>query len=90
MDTRKNTKKAVAPQEPQTVIYLGPSLKNIVLTGTIFNNGLPPRLEAAKTEQPAIGELLIPIGQAVEARKQLAVPGSALRNLYESITRKEL
>ena len=29
----------------EVVIYLGPTIKNVVATGTVFNNGLPQNLQ---------------------------------------------
>lgn len=90
MDSHDNTKlkkreKQVASQKEEPVIFLGPYIKGLVTPGTVFNNGLPPALEEAKKKIPAIGEVLIPISRAADARKQLEQKGSAINAFYKQI-----
>lgn len=89
MDSRKEGKTEKKLQQAvlrktEAVIYLGPNIKGIVNTGTVFNNGLPDNLRQAVKEIPEIGELLIPLSQVVKARKKLSLPGSSLRIFYEN------
>ena len=88
MDSRKEGKtekklQQAVPRKVEAVIYLGPKIKGIVNTGTVFNNGPPDNLGQAVKEMPEIGELLIPLSQVVEARKKLSLSGSSLRIFYE-------
>lgn len=68
-----------------TVMYLGPSIKGVAATGTVYNNGLPKELEDEVGEQPFLKELLIPVGGIAEAQKALKDKGSALSIIYKKI-----
>lgn len=88
MAEQQNTEAANAvgeekKQEP--VIYLGPYLRRIATPGTVLVNGLTPALEKAKKENPAIGELLVPLSKAVGARKQIEVKGSSMNLIYQNV-----
>lgn len=85
MDLHENNQKPMSQskvRKKEPVIYLGPNIKAVVNTGTVFTNGLPEHLKKAVKEMPEIGELLIPLSQAVEARKKLLQPGSSLGIFY--------
>lgn len=85
--TRQETKATVKREAAQkeTMIYMGPTIQNVVVTGTLFNNGLPGRLLQEMERQPVIGSLIVPVSRAAETQKELAVPGSALATIYEKI-----
>lgn len=69
-----------APQE-ETRCYIGPPTLGII-SGTIYNAGLPPVLEVAIKEQPVIKNLVVPISKLAEANKALSSPDSALTRFY--------
>lgn len=82
---KKKTTGAAAKEELQEpVIYLGPYLRRIAAPGTVLANGLTPALEKAKKENPAIGELLVPLSRAAEVRRQIQVKGSAMNLMYQN------
>jgi hypothetical protein len=86
MDLHENNQKPMSKskvlRKKEPVIYLGPNIKAVVNTGTVFINGLPEHLTKAVKEMPEIGELLIPLSQVVEVRKKLSQPGSSLGIFY--------
>lgn len=67
------------------VMYIGPTIKRVVSTNTIFNNGLPDRLKQKISEEPVIGTLIVPVNGLSEARKKLNEPASAIRACYEQV-----
>ena len=69
-----------------TVMYIGPSIKNIATTGTLYNNGLPEPMLREMEKQPAIKNLIVPVGELAAAQKELATAGSALAVIYGKIT----
>lgn len=83
------TKKKEGPKQGdgqgQTVMYLGPTIKGVVATGTIYSNGLPKALEEEMKKQPLIKELLTPVGQIAEKQKALKDNGSAISVIYGKI-----
>jgi len=83
LQSAEATDAAGEARKTEPVIYLGPHLRRIAVPGTVYVNGLTPMLEKAKKENPAIGELLVPLSKAPEARKQLMVKGSAMSLFYQ-------
>lgn len=71
--------------QKKTVVYIGPTIKSVVSTGTIYNNGLPESLKKEIEKLPLIGSLLIPVDGLAAAQKELATPGSALAVIYEKV-----
>lgn len=75
--------------QKKTVIYIGPSIKNVVSTGTLYNNGLPKILKEEMVKQPVIKKLIIPVEDLSEAQRKLATPGSALATVYGKVITQE-
>lgn len=69
----------------ETVVYIGPSIKNVVVTGTIYTNGLPEAVKKEMERQPALKSLLVPISGLAEAQKELNIPGSAMATIYKKV-----
>lgn len=69
--------------EKQTMVYVGPSLKNVVQTGAAFRGGYPVTLEREIRERPYLLELMIPAENLAAARKELRRAGSSLNHLYQ-------
>ena len=79
-------KRQAVPQQAakkETVIYLGPEIPGVISTGTVLNNGLTPQTEKAVKEFPALKMLLVPVGNAVKAKKELKNEVSALSACYK-------
>lgn len=75
-------------EQKKTVMYIGPSIKNVVSTGSLYNNGLPEKLTQAMEKQPAIKSLIVPLSGLAAAQKELAIPGSALSIIYGKVNTK--
>lgn len=84
-ETRVRTAARKENTQKETVIYIGPSIRNVVSTGTLYNNGLPERLKKEMEKQPVIGNLIIPVSCLAAAQRELAVPGSALAVVYGKV-----
>ena len=65
------------------VIYMGPEIPGVVSVGMVFSRGLPPQMERTLKELPAVGKLLVPVGEAVDARKKLKNKMSAISICYK-------
>jgi hypothetical protein len=86
-DPRESTKQSQAASV-EARIYIGASFRGVA-TGTIYRGDkLPPAIEVAMKEVPALKELLVPISELLEAQKQLRNPESALSRLYEASKNK--
>ena len=71
--------------EKSVVIYIGPTIDEVVASNTIFNNGISKELENTIKEIPAVGKLIIPINQLSAARIQINTKNSALAVCYENV-----
>ena len=54
----------------EVVIYLGPTIKNVVATGTVFNNGLTKAVVEAIDKCPAVDELIVPVVKVDERGRE--------------------
>lgn len=79
MPEKKGTAKQAAGK---TVMYLGPSITRVAATGTVYNNGLTPQMQAAAEELPALNTLLVEIGGIVQARHDLRDKNSGISICY--------
>ncbi|QPA33431.1 hypothetical protein [Thermaerobacillus caldiproteolyticus] len=80
-------------QQPEALIYVGPSLPNGMLTKyTIFSNGIPDHLKSHFEKCPAFKRLFIPASQLTAAESRLKDTTSAesvfYRQTIEYFTRK--
>ena len=69
--------------EKQIMVYVGPSLKNIVQTGAACKGGYPPKLKQEMKNRPYLSELMVPAENLAAARKELRRTGSSLNQLYQ-------
>lgn len=89
MSDKKNVKKEElagtqqAKSEKEVVIWLGPSISGVAMTGTVYKNGLPPQMQKAVDDVPALANLLVPITRAVKVRRDLSNPRSASKICYD-------
>lgn len=81
----ETTAKKPAEQKEKAVIWLGPAIAGVAMTGTVYRNGLTPQLEKMKTELPAATKLLVETKDAARVRKALADPQSAESLCYEKV-----
>lgn len=69
----------------QTVMYIGPSIPNVVQTSTVFKDGvLPGPLKKCVEEKPYMKKLLVPIKELPAAMKELN-GSSALNSIYRRV-----
>lgn len=79
-------KKQAAPRQAakrETVIYLGPEIPGVISGGTVLNNGLTLQMERAAAELPALNRLLVPVRDAVRAKRELKNEVSAIAVCYK-------
>lgn len=77
--------KKLAEQKEKTVIWLGPAIAGVAMTGTVYQNGLTAQVEKMKTELPACTKLLVETKDAARVRKALTDPQSAESLCYEKV-----
>lgn len=70
----------------EILIYVGPTIPNVISTNSIFNNGIPKQLQELISIKPYVSALLVPIEKLAQARVELRNPGSAFSVLYKKIT----
>lgn len=65
------------------VIYLGPAIPGVVVSGTVYNNGLTSQLEKAVKECPTLKKLLVEVKSAGRVRKEIRDTQSAAGIWYQ-------
>lgn len=69
----------------QTVMYIGPSIPNVVQASVVFKDGvLPEALKKCVEEKPYMKKLLVPIEELPAAMKELN-GSSALNSIYRRV-----
>lgn len=81
-------KATAAKGTAEPVAYLGPDLKNISISGTVYVGGLPDALQAKIQEVPAIKGLIVPISSLATTGVAIRTQGTALNNLYNVVSAK--
>jgi hypothetical protein len=76
--TKKETKKAA-------MIYAGPTVSGVVVSGSVFINGLPANVEEATKKCPSIKELIVPVKDVNKIRKELTKKDGAVKRFYEEV-----
>lgn len=79
---KKETAQGRAGQAAPTMVYVGPSIKNILQGGTAFKGGYPPKVAEMLKAHPFMAGLMVPAGKLADARKSMADPGGELATLY--------
>lgn len=75
----------IQKKEGRTVMYVGPTIRNVVAAGSLYSNGLPEKLKKEMEKQPLIKELVVPVERLAEVKKELAIPGSGMAIIYGKI-----
>lgn len=84
--TEKKIKKAKEAKKSVTVMYVGPSIVNVVQKSTVFKDGVyPEALKAFIEEHPFVEKLLIPLDSLAPAMKELSIDKSALSVIYNKV-----
>lgn len=86
--SESKTKSRREEVQKAAVVYIGPSIKGVVSTGTVYNNGLPELLIKKAVEQPVLNSLIVPVSKLSEAKRELSVSGSALATIYAKVETK--
>ena len=83
--TEKKIKKAKEAKK-STVMYIGPSIVNVVQKSTVFKDGVyPEALKAFIEKHPYVEKLLIPLDSLAPAMKELSIDKSALSVIYNKV-----
>ena len=63
-------KQPVASKEPETVLYVGPTISGIAITGTVYTS-IPDAAKAAREKAPMFLNLFIPIREYGAAERMI-------------------
>jgi hypothetical protein len=69
----------------EKVMYLGPTLRGVVRTGTVFEGGLPKNLSVLAEKKPIINNLIVPLADSVATKKAINTEGTAEAVAYDKI-----
>jgi hypothetical protein len=79
-------KKITAPENgPEPMAYVGPTIVGVAKHGTVFNNGIPKKLQEAVAEKPLLGKLIVKLSDFAEAQKSIIRKKGVYYEAYKSI-----
>ena len=85
MEPATETVAEVVQPVKMTVIYIGPTIPNVVQASTIFKDGvLSATMQKCVEEKPYIKKLLVPMKELPAAMKELKGE-SAISNIYRKV-----
>ncbi len=77
--------KSTKTSTPTTVMYIGPQIRGVVSSNTIFNNGLPEVLKKKAEEMPVIQSLIVPVKELARARREMQDETTAIGTCYKKL-----
>lgn len=80
---REEAAKKHAERQEKAVIWLGPAVTGVAMTGTVYRNGLTPQMQRLVTELPAAKKLLVGTKDAARVRRALTDQQSAESVCYK-------
>lgn len=72
-------------ENPQTVVYCGPSIKGVANQYAIFSNGLPGAVKELSESLKPVRRLIVPIDQLSATRVTIMQPGTVENSSYNEI-----
>ncbi|MGO4369622.1 hypothetical protein AB4Z21_02275 [Paenibacillus sp. MCAF20] len=87
--TPREKRSAPKQKAADQLIYVGPTLSGGLLAQyTVFRGGLPGNLQKRIEQEPAIGELIVPVGALASTNNKIKQAGSAEQIAYNSLVTK--
>lgn len=80
-EAKAETKITAKVQE--TMVYAGPTILGVATHNQFFNNGLPDGLQKAMEKEPAISNLVVPIGSLAAVNASIASQSGAAYVFYK-------
>lgn len=85
-EAKSKTGKATKTNATQPIVmYVGPTIPNIVTCNSIFNNGIPNMLEQMIVKLPVIKALIVPVETLTTIRSEINKKNSATNLCYEKV-----
>lgn len=67
------------------VMYMGPTLRGVVRSGSVFEGRLPKNLSRLAEKRPVINNLIVPLSDVVAMKKAIETEGTAEAVAYGKI-----
>ena len=77
--------KPVEQEKPATLVYCGPSVKNVARQFTVYSGKLPPTLEEFLNKHPAARALTVKTEDFPSTRRNLEIKGTMEAVLYNTV-----
>ena len=72
-------------EKAKTKVYIGPTTKHVAREGSAYRGGYTPKFEQKIKDNPILKELIVPVTELAEARKEMRTAGSRLEALYKKV-----
>jgi len=78
-----DTQEVEIQKESSVVIYIGPTISGIAMTGTVFSNGVPKKLEETCKNYPFFNGLIVPVEKTALAQENLRKENTPINLFYK-------
>lgn len=88
MSSKKNNNNTIAPVERRVYIYLGPSIRGVIITGSIYTGDRKQVLEKLKPAiemYPKIEKLVVADNEIAAAKEKIRTSGNSLYAAYNAL-----
>lgn len=69
-------------------VYLGPTIEGVIVTGSAWRGGYPPRIVRFLGKMPYAEGLFVDISVLAKVKKLVRTPGSEWNLLYQKVERE--
>lgn len=69
----------------EKVMYLGPTIRGVVKNGDVFEGGLPKRLSRVAEQKPIVKNLIVPLTEIVNVKREIEQEGTAEAIAFDKI-----
>ena len=73
-------------EENKQVMYMGPTIRGVVRNGAVFSGGIPKSLEKMAEKKPIIKNLIVPLSEIVQVKKDVDTEGTVAAVAYNRIS----
>lgn len=74
-------------KKKKKLAYIGPTIRNMAVHGTVYAGTIPEALVRAKKQIPILADLIVPAESFAEAMRSIKTPGTALFIKYNTVAK---
>lgn len=85
MNTSQKKSKADANIVNEHIVYIGPTIPGVAISGEVYTNGIPQALKEAAETKPLLNKLIVKLSDLPKANKSIVQKSGAYYAAYKSV-----